>query len=105
MSIIKNFFKRIFKRTKEYVIVTNRDLVRDVREFAEKHCAEGCEVDIHVHGCLLEDDNLVTITFESEEDIVNMIPNMFDAFWDNYKLAIRRKLIFVFKKEEETESE
>ena len=57
----------IFNKKKEYSIVTNRALVRDVREFAEKHCTDGCEIDVHVHGCLLEDDNLVTITFQSIE--------------------------------------
>ena len=94
----------IFNKKKEYIIVTNRSLVRDVREFAEKHCTEGYEIDVHVHGCLMEDDNLVTITFESIEEEAIVYSELIDKFWTNYRLAIRRKLIFVFNKEEEVES-
>lgn len=93
----------IFNKKKEYIIVTNRSMVRDVREFAEKQCIEGYEVDVHVHGCLLEDDNLVTITFESDKEEAIVYSELIDRFWTNYRLAIRRKLIFVFEKEKEEE--
>lgn len=93
----------IFNKKKEYIIVTNRSMVRTVKEFAEKHCAEGCEVDVHVHGCLLEKDNLVTITFESDKAEAIVYSELIDEFWTNYRLAIRRKLIFVFEKEKEEE--
>lgn len=91
----------IFNKKVEYVIVTNRTLVGKVKEFAEKHCAEGYEVDVHVHGCLLEDNNLVTITFKSDEVETIVYSDLVDVFWTDYRLAIRRKLIFVFDKKNE----
>lgn len=93
----------IFKTKKEYVVVTDMATNGAVRDFAEKHCAEGCEVDVHVHGCLLEGDNLVTITFKSDEEEAILYSAMVDEFFANYRLAMRRKLTFVFKKEEESE--
>lgn len=92
----------IFKTKKEYVVVTDMATNGAVREFAEKHCADGCEIDVHVHGCLLEGDNLVTITFKSDEEESIIYSELIDTFWTNYRLAMRRKLIFVFKKEEES---
>ena len=95
----------IFNKKKEYIVVTDLATNEAVRKFAEEHCAEGCEIDIHVHGCLLEGNNLVTITFESDQEEATVYSEMIDTFWTNYRLAMRRKLIFVFKKEEEIESE
>ena len=92
----------IFNTKKEYSIVTNMDTNEIVRKFAEEHSAEGCEVDVHVHGCLLEGNNLVTITFKSDEEESIIYSEFIDAFWTNYRLAMRRKLIFVFKKEAES---
>ena len=93
----------IFTKKREYSIVTNMKVVSAVRDFADKHCAEGCEVDTHVHGCLLEDNNLVTITFKTDMEESLMFSDLVDEFFKDYRLAIRRKLIFVFDKEEESE--
>ena len=92
----------MFNKKKEYSIVTNMAVNAVVRDFAEKHCADECEVDTHVHGCLLEDDNLVTITFKTDVEESLLICDLIDTFAKEYKLAIRRKLIFVFKKDEES---
>ena len=92
----------IFNKKKEYVVVTDMATNRVVREFAEQHSAEGCEVDVHVHGCLLEGNNLVTITFWSDEEPALVYSAVIDAFQDNYRLACRRKLIFVFENKEES---
>ena len=93
----------IFNTKREYSIVTNMDTNEIVRKFAEEHSAEGCEVDVHVHGCLLEGNNLVTITFKTDMEEALLFTDMVDAFNEQYKLAIRRKLIFVFNKEEESD--
>ena len=102
----------IFNKKKEYIVVTNMATNGVVREFAKEHCAEGCEIDVHVHGCLLEGDNLVTITFKSDMEEAVVYSDLIDRFMDpkktegeKYRFAIRRKLIFVFKNEEENESE
>ena len=93
----------IFTKKREYSIITNMKVVSAVRDFADKHCAEGCEVDTHVHGCLLEDNNLVTITFKAAEEEALLFSDLVDEFFKDYRFAIRRKLIFVFDKEEESE--
>ena len=93
----------IFNTKKEYSIVTNMDTNEIVRKFAEEHSAEGCGVDVHVHGCLLEGNNLVTITFKTDMEEALLFTDMVDVFNEQYKLAIRRKLIFVFNKEEESD--
>ena len=93
----------IFTKKREYSIITNMKVVNAVRDFAEKHCAEGYEVDAHVHGCLLEDNNLVTITFKTDMEEAMLFTDMVDEFFKDYRFAIRRKLIFVFDKEEESE--
>ena len=46
---------------KEYSIITNLNLAKSVRDFADKHCANGYVVDVHAHGSLLEEGNLVTV--------------------------------------------
>lgn len=92
----------IFNKKKGYVLVTDMATNLVVQDFAKKHCAEGREIDVHVHGCLLEGDNLVTITFVSDEDEPIVYSDMIDAFGTNYRLAMRRKLIFVFQKVEES---
>ena len=92
----------IFNKKKEYVIVTKRDLVREVREFAERHSVEGYEIDVHVHGCLLEDDYLVRITFVSGEDEGDVYSALVDKFNENYRIASGRKLMFVLDKEVES---
>ena len=63
----------IFNNKKEYIIVTNMALNEAVRGFAEKHCADGCEIEIHAHGCLLDEDNLVEVKFTStdKKDIIH----------------------------------
>ena len=91
----------IFNRKKEYVIVTEKATTVAVRTFANEHCDDGCEVDVHVHGCLLEGDNLVTITFNSKEPETIIYSELIDKFAEEYRLAIRRNLIFVFEKKEE----
>ena len=93
----------IFNNKKEYIIVTNMALNEAVRGFAEKHCAEGCEIEVHAHGCLLDEDNLVEVKFTStdKKDIIHS--ELKDLFGENHKLDIRRKLIFVLDKEEEPE--
>ena len=93
----------ILTKKREYSIVTNMKVVSAVRDFADKHCAEGCEVDTHVHGCLLEDNNLVTITFKTDMEEALLFSDLVDEFSKDYRLAIRRKLIFVFDKEEESD--
>ena len=40
----------IFNNKKEYIIVTNMALNEAVRFFAEKHCADGCEMEVHADG-------------------------------------------------------
>ena len=93
----------IFNNKKEYIIVTNMALNEVVRGFAEKHCADGCEIEVHAHGCLLDEDNLVEVKFTStdKKDIIHS--ELKDLFGENHKLDIRRKLIFVLDKEEESE--
>ena len=93
----------IFNNKKEYIIVTNMVLNEAVRGFAEKHCADGCEIEVHAHGCLLDEDNLVEVKFTStdKKDIIHS--ELKDLFGENHKLDIRRKLIFVLDKEEESE--
>ena len=93
----------IFNNKKEYIIVTNMALNEAVRDFAEKHCADGCEIEVHAHGCLLDEDNLVEVKFTStdKKDIIHS--ELKDLFGENHKLDIRRKLIFVLDKEEESE--
>ena len=93
----------IFKTKKEYVVVTDMATNGAVREFAEKHCADGCEIEIHAHGCLLDEDNLVEVKFTStdKKDIIHS--GLKDLFGENYRLDIRRKLIFVLDKEEESD--
>ena len=93
----------IFNNKKEYIIVTNMALNKAVRGFAEKHCADGCEIEVHAHGCLLDEDNLVEVKFTStdKKDIIHS--ELKDLFGENHKLDIRRKLIFVLDKEEESE--
>ena len=93
----------IFTKKREYSIITNVKVASVVRDFADKHCAEGCEVDTHVHGCLLEDNNLVTITFKTNTEEALLFSDLVDEFFKNYRFAIRRKLIFVFDKEEESD--
>ena len=92
----------IFNKMKEYVIVTDMATNREVQAFANEHCADGCEIDVHVTGSLLEGGNSVTVTFVSEEDAAMMRTYLENAFKANYELNIRRKLIFVFKKEQES---
>ena len=93
----------IFNKKKDYISVTNMGLNEAVRGFAEKHCADGCEIEVHAHGCLLDEDNLVEVKFTSTEkkDIIHS--ELKDLFGKNHKLDIRRKLIFVLDKEEESE--
>ena len=93
----------IFNNKKEYIIVTNMALNEAVRGFAEKHCPDGCEIEVHAHGCLLDEDNLVEVKFTStdKKDIIHS--ELKDLFGENHKLDIRRKLIFVLDKEEESE--
>ena len=93
----------IFNNKKEYIIVTNMALNEAVRGFAEKHCTDGCEIEVHAHGCLLDEDNLVEVKFTStdKKDIIHS--ELKDLFGENHKLDIRRKLIFVLDKEEESE--
>ena len=93
----------VFNNKKEYIIVTNMTLNEAVRGFAEKHCADGCEIEVHAHGCLLDEDNLVEVKFTStdKKDIIHS--ELKDLFGENHKLDIRRKLIFVLDKEEESE--
>ena len=93
----------IFTKKREYSIITNMKVMNAVKDFAEKHCAEGYEVDTHVHGCLLENNNLVTITFKTDMEEAMLFTDMVDEFFKDYRFAIRRKLIFVFDKEEESE--
>ena len=93
----------IFTKKKEYRIITNMKVVNAVQDFAEKHCAEGCEVDTHIHGCLLEDNNLVTIAFKTDMEEALLFSDLVDEFFKDYRFAIRRKLIFVFDKEEESD--
>lgn len=93
----------IFTKKREYSIITNMKVVSAVRDFADKHCAEGYEVDAHVHGCLLEDNNLVTITFKTDMEEALLFSDLVDEFFKDYRFAIRRKLIFVFDKEEESD--
>ena len=93
----------IFTKKREYSIVTNMKTVNAVREFADKHCAEGYEVDTHVHGCLLEENNLVTVTFTTFVEEALLFSDLVHEFFKNYRFAIRRKLIFVFDKEEESD--
>ena len=85
---------------KEYVVVTDLTSVFVVKDFAKRHCTDEHEIDIHVHGSLLEDKNLVTIKFKSSDEETLINSDFIAEFWENYKLAIRRKTIFVFKKEE-----
>lgn len=97
--------KRIFKIKKEYTVITDMPSNRAVQEFAKKYCPEKSDIDVHVHGCLLEGNNLVTITFKTNEEPVLVYSDLIDTFWTDYRLAIRRKLIFVYEKEnEEVES-
>lgn len=91
----------IFNKKKEYVIVTKRAMVGEVRKFAEEHCVEGYEVDVHVHGCLLEDDYLVRVTFKSYEEEGDVYSALVDKFSENYRIASGRKLMFVLDKMEE----
>ena len=93
----------IFNNKKEYTIVTNMTLNEAVRGFAEKHCADGCEIEVHAHGCLLDEDNLVEVKFTStdKKDIIHS--ELKDLFGEKYRLDIGRKLIFVLDKEEESE--
>ena len=93
----------IFTKNRVYRIITNMKVVSAVRDFADKHCTEGYEVDIHVHGCLLEDNNLVTVTFKTDMEEAMLFSDLVDTFFKDYRFAIRRKLIFVFDKEEESE--
>ena len=91
----------IFTKKQEYVIVTDRATTSAVRDFINKHCGDDQDIDVHVHGCLLEGDNLVTITFETYAPESMVYSELIDEFWSEYRLAIRRKMIFVFKKEAE----
>lgn len=91
----------IFNKKKEYIIITKRAMVGDVRKFAEEHCVEGYEIDVHVHGCLLEDDYLVRITFISCEDEGDVYSELIDKFGNDYRIASGRKLMFVLDKLEE----
>ena len=93
----------IFNKQKDYIIVTNMHFHEAVRGFAEKHCADGCEIEVHAHGCLLDEDNLVEVKFTSTDtkDIIHS--GLKDLFGEHHRLDIRRKLIFVLDKEEESE--
>ena len=53
--------------------------------------------------CLLDEDNLVEVKFTStdKKDIIHS--ELKDLFGENYRLDIRRKLIFVLDKEEESD--
>ena len=93
----------IFTKKREYSIITNMKVMNAVQDFAEKHCAEGYEVDTHVHGCLLEENNLVTVTFTTFVEEALLFSDLVDEFFKNYRFAIRRKLIFVFDNEEESD--
>ena len=93
----------LFTKKREYNIVTNMKVVNVVQEFVDAHCADGYEVDTYVHGCLLDDDNLVTITFKTDTEEALLFSDLVKEFFKDYKFAIRRKLIFVFNKEEESD--
>ena len=83
----------IFTKKREYSIITNMKVVSAVRDFADKHCAEGCEVDTHVHGCLLEDNNLVTITFKTDMEEALLFSDLVDEFFKNYRFALRHQAL------------
>lgn len=92
----------IFNKKKEYVIVTNMETNRDVQEFVNQICEDECELDVHVHGHLLDDGNLVTIVFKTDIPAVIIYSGLVERCRKaDFKLALRRELIFVFKKEEE----
>lgn len=88
---------------KEYTIITNLNLTKSVRGFVDKHCADGYEVDVHVHGSLLEDGNLVTIKFISADNTEDILSDLKNTFGGDHKVRIGRKLIIVLDKEEESD--
>ena len=86
---------------KEYTIIANLNLTKLVRGFVDKHCADGYEADVHVHGSLLEDGKLVTIKFISADKTEDILSDLKNTFGGNHKVRTGRKLIFVLDKEEE----
>ena len=88
---------------KEYSIITNLNLAKSVRDFADKHRANGYVVDVHAHGSLLEEGNLVTVEFISADKTEDILSDLKRTFGENHKVRTGRKLIFIFDKEEESD--
>ena len=85
---------------KEYSIITNLNLIKSVRGVVNKYCADGYEVDVHVHGSLLCEGNLVTVKFISADKTEDILSDLKNTFGENHKVRTGRKLIFVLDKEE-----
>ena len=93
----------IFKTKKSYVIETTCKLIPDVRKFIKENAIAGIEPDVRYRGSLLADDfyeRPVRITFVSYVKKEDMRSKLIKAFAADYNLSIRRKLTFVYEKEE-----
>lgn len=83
----------MFARTNKYTIITDMDSNIAVQGFVKRHACDRDAIDLRVYGSLLDDNNLIRISFYSHEKRDALLLALSEALND-CTVRTRKSLIF-----------